>query len=78
MDYVNEAKLLARYPEARRKVFMLDGFGAAGPASQKEIADPYHGDAGDVRRCYEILRSRIQLLTDFLSNNQKRRSAKKA
>jgi predicted ATP-grasp superfamily ATP-dependent carboligase/protein-tyrosine-phosphatase len=71
MDYINEAKLLARYPKARLKVFMLDEFGEKGPAPQKEIADPYNGDATDVRLCYEILRSRIRLLTNLLSNGQK-------
>jgi protein-tyrosine-phosphatase len=71
MDYVNEAKLIARYPEARRKVFMLDAFGDdAAASSGKEIADPYHGDAGDVRHCYEILRSRIRLLAGLLLNTQ--------
>ena len=52
MDAVNEAELLANFPDARGKV-VLAGELAAHPArSALEIADPYTGTGDDVRACF--------------------------
>ena len=63
MDYVNEAKLLLKYPGAKRKVFLLSG---APEARSVEVQDPYEGNAGDIRRCYGDLGSRIRHLGPML------------
>ena len=57
MDYRNEAELLARYPHARKKVFLLGIYAERENADQVEIKDPYGGDSIDVRRCYKTLES---------------------
>jgi len=62
MDYQNEARLLARFPEARRKVFILGGRAQDRPIHGFEVADPYQGSLADVRRCYGILDCRIRNL----------------
>lgn len=67
MDYLNEARVLADYPEARAKVFMLAGCDRRAAAT-REILDPYHGDISDVRRCYDSLQSHIWPLTDLLTS----------
>ena len=66
MDAINEAKLLARYPGARHKIFMLSAYTAAGELRPIEIADPYDGDEADVRGCYELLQCSIRCLTSTL------------
>ena len=40
MDFQNKAELLALYPEARDKIFMLSAY-ANGAARNREISDPY-------------------------------------
>jgi protein-tyrosine-phosphatase len=67
MDYRNEAQLLAQYPEARHKVFLLGMLTEQPRLPQIEIVDPYNGDTTDIRRCYEILQSRIRSLAGALS-----------
>jgi protein-tyrosine-phosphatase/predicted ATP-grasp superfamily ATP-dependent carboligase len=63
MDYVNEAKLLLKYPGAKSKVFLLS---PAPEARSMEVQDPYEGNADDIRRCYADLGSRIGLLGPML------------
>lgn len=57
MDYLNEATLLARYPEAWQKVYMLAACLSGKRPNEVEIQDPYSGDIADIRRCSEILHS---------------------
>ena len=54
MDYLNEAELLARYPQAAAKVFLL-GVYCRCHWRQAEIEDPYRGSQEDIRRCYDRL-----------------------
>jgi len=65
MDQFNEADLLARYPQARTKLFCL---GACRPIRRAtvDIDDPYNGDLDDVRRCYEIIRCCLDRLIGAL------------
>jgi protein-tyrosine-phosphatase/predicted ATP-grasp superfamily ATP-dependent carboligase len=63
MDFVNEAKLLLKYPDAEHKVFMLAG---APEARSIEVQDPYEGNADDIRRCYADLVSRVRHLVPVL------------
>lgn len=60
MDRFNEAKLLGRFPQAKRKVRLL-GVGDA-DAMGLDITDPYDGELEDVRRCYERLARCIRQL----------------
>lgn len=67
MDHRNEAELLARYPEAKNKVFMLGAIEAKGSSRYAVIPDPYGGTTEDVRQCYETLKSCAQRLAVGLS-----------
>ena len=69
MDFENEAHLLARYPQAFRKVFMLRSY-ADSSNRQVEIPDPYWGDEADVRGCYQILEECIRNLVKTLSRER--------
>jgi len=62
MDFQNKAELLALYPEARDKIFMLSAY-ANGAARNREISDPYSGDVEATRRCYALIQVCIQNLT---------------
>ena len=61
MDFQNKAELLARFPEARGKVFLLSAY-AEGSQRYREIPDPYFGDQDEARRCYAILKTCIDNL----------------
>jgi len=61
MDFQNKAELLARFPEAELKIFMLSAY-ARGSQRGREIPDPYFGDEDTVRRCYALLQDCIQNL----------------
>lgn len=59
MDSFNEADLLARFPEARDKVFLMGDFCHDGRYRGAEIFDPYdEGEAG-IRLCYDRLEGSI-------------------
>ncbi len=69
MDRFNEARMLAAYPEARTKMFLLgslnnDRTGYPGV----EIQDPGLGDVADVRRCYLRLDIHVRKLAEMLLN----------
>lgn len=67
MDYLNEAGLLGRYPEASDKVFMLGAIEKGRRSQSVEIVDPFTGDIHDIRRCYEVLQSQTHCLAGLLS-----------
>jgi protein-tyrosine-phosphatase len=62
MDFQNKAELLALYPEARGKIFMMSAF-ANGAARNREISDPYSGDVEATRQSYALVQACIQNLT---------------
>ena len=62
MDYLNEAELLARYPQAASKVFLLGAYRRC-HWRQAEIDDPYQGNHEDIRRCYD----RLEVCVDELA-----------
>jgi len=62
MDYLNEAELLARYPQAAAKVFLLGAYRGC-HWRQAEIDDPYRGNQDDIRRCYD----RLEMCIDELA-----------
>jgi protein arginine phosphatase len=61
MDFQNKAELLALYPEAQEKFFMLSAY-AQGPWQYREIPDPYLGDLKATRHCAEQLQTCVQNL----------------
>ncbi|HZQ95051.1 MAG TPA: hypothetical protein VFA67_08575 [Candidatus Sulfotelmatobacter sp.] len=68
MDYHNEVELVATYPEARGKIFMLGAY-AGDSYPDVEIADPYHGTPEQTRDCYRILQRCIrQLASEVLAD----------
>jgi protein-tyrosine-phosphatase/predicted ATP-grasp superfamily ATP-dependent carboligase len=67
MDFLGEVKLLARYPEAGHKIFMLGAIDKERREQSIEIVDPFAGDTRDIRRCYEILQSKTHSLVRLLS-----------
>lgn len=58
MDYQNQVELLAYYPNARGKIFMLAAY-AEHSYGRVEIPDPYYGDAQETLRCYRVLQACI-------------------
>jgi protein-tyrosine-phosphatase/predicted ATP-grasp superfamily ATP-dependent carboligase len=65
MDYLNEAELLARYPQAAAKVFLLGAYPQC-HWSQAEIDDPYRGTQEDIRCCYDRLEGCVNELAQRL------------
>jgi protein-tyrosine-phosphatase/predicted ATP-grasp superfamily ATP-dependent carboligase len=65
MDFQNKAELLARFPAAERKIFMLSAY-AEGAQRYREIDDPYFGDEEEVRRCYALLQTCVHNLVKSL------------
>ncbi len=68
MDYQNETMLLSRYPEARRKVYLLNACIEKLPLAQWEIADPYSKTTDEIRSCLSIINSRVNELVKILLN----------
>jgi protein-tyrosine-phosphatase/predicted ATP-grasp superfamily ATP-dependent carboligase len=66
MDYENLAELLARFPHAKDKMFMLGAY-AEGPQRCREIPDPYFGDVAGTRQCYSVLQTCVRNLVASLS-----------
>jgi protein-tyrosine-phosphatase/predicted ATP-grasp superfamily ATP-dependent carboligase len=61
MDYLNEAELLARYPQAAAKVVLLGAYRRC-HWRQAEIDDPYRGTQKDIRDCYDCLETCVNEL----------------
>jgi len=67
MDYLNEATLLASFPEARRKTFLLGACPTRVASRSLEISDPYEGTEADIRQCYQTLERCISSLVKELA-----------
>jgi protein-tyrosine phosphatase len=66
MDFQNKAELLASYPEAWNRIFMMSAYGE-GKLRYREIPDPYFGDQQECIRCYAVLNTCAQNLARSLS-----------
>ena len=62
MEPEQETQLERRFPEARRKMFLLGHFAKEAPST--EIADPYGGTAQDFAECYTFM---VSACDGFLS-----------
>lgn len=60
MDSLNEAELLARYPEAAPRIRLVGEGVAAHRGRPVEIEDPFLGSVEDVRRCYGLLETCVR------------------
>jgi protein-tyrosine-phosphatase/predicted ATP-grasp superfamily ATP-dependent carboligase len=68
MDRLNEARMLAAYPDATAKMFLLGSLSNESTNYvSAEISDPGLGDIDEVRRCYRVLEVQIQILADMLA-----------
>ena len=67
MDRLNLARILARYPESRGRVFLLAGCHAGGRTTLDEIHDPVAGTLDDVRRSHAEVLDGIRRLADALA-----------
>lgn len=65
MDFQNKAELLARFPDAERKIFMMSAY-AEGAQRYREIDDPYFGGEEEVRRCYALINTCVHNLVRSL------------
>jgi protein-tyrosine-phosphatase len=61
MDFQNKAELLAQYPDAKHKIFMLSAY-LDGAGRYGEIPDPYSGGLDATRRCYRVLQTCVRNL----------------
>lgn len=68
MDFINEVRLISRYPDARKKSYLLGGVNAKANSDQIEILDPYNDDVDVLRRCYQTIYYHIQNLLPVLSH----------
>ena len=66
MDYLNEAEVVSRYPEASSKVVLLGSFDAGFPVNPV-IPDPFSGDLEAVRSSYGRVAAGIEGLVRTLS-----------
>ena len=65
MDFVNEAKLIAAFPDASRKILLLPR--APGERGPVEIPDPYDGNVDEVRACFDVVHQRVKHLMNQLA-----------
>jgi protein-tyrosine phosphatase len=70
MDYQNLVELLAYYPNAKEKIFMLAAY-AEDSYRGVEIPDPYYGDAQQTLQCYRVLQTCIQNIAASMLQQQK-------
>ncbi|MCU0621702.1 MAG: hypothetical protein MUC69_09380 [Gemmatimonadales bacterium] len=64
MDRLNLGRLLARFPEAKARTFLLGGMEADGRVTLAEIHDPVAGTADDVRTSHEEVLAAITRIMD--------------
>ena len=67
MDYLNEANLLDRYPEAAGKLHLIGAYDSPSVSGRPEVDDPYTGDSEDVRRAFVRLRRCVEALAEQLA-----------
>lgn len=66
MDYQNWAELLAQYPEAADRIFMLSAY-CDPPWKNREIPDPYFGDEASTKACCSALEISVNRLLASLT-----------
>lgn len=74
MDFQNKAELLTLFPQAAHKIFMLGAYAEA--AKGCEIPDPYFGDQDETLRCYRVLQTCVENLTESLWPDRRQEDGK--
>jgi len=72
MDWRNEAELVARFPDAERKVLLLGAFGPQGAPGAPAIPDPYLGDIETVETCYAQLVPAVRAVAERFGPSRRR------
>jgi protein-tyrosine-phosphatase len=67
MDRLNLARILARFPEARGRIFQLAGCRDDGRTTLDEIHDPVAGTLDDVRRSHAEVLEGVRRLADAIA-----------
>jgi len=67
MDRLNYGRLLARFPEAEGRVFLLAGCQADGRTTLDEIHDPVAGTLDDVRKSHAEVLEGVRRLADAVA-----------
>jgi protein-tyrosine-phosphatase len=67
MDRLNYGRLLARFPEAEGRVFLLAGCHADGRTTLDEIHDPVAGTLDDVRKSHAEVLEGVRRLADAVA-----------
>ncbi len=65
MTGAHKQQLVARFPAARDKLFLLRSFDPAAP-SESNVADPFCGSIDEYRDCRDLIRKAIPGLVNFL------------
>jgi protein-tyrosine-phosphatase/predicted ATP-grasp superfamily ATP-dependent carboligase len=73
MDQVNEAEMVARYPEAASKVFLLATCRSGPHLGDLDIADPNGQSSDTMRHCFEWISRSVDYLADQLLTSQRAR-----
>jgi protein-tyrosine-phosphatase len=66
MDRVNEAEMVARYPEAASKVFLLATCSSGPELREPDITDPNGQSSDTMRHCFEVISRNVECLADQL------------
>jgi protein-tyrosine-phosphatase len=66
MDQLNEAEMVARYPKAANKVFLLATCRTGPFRGDLDIADPNGQSSETLRRCFELISRSVEGLADQL------------
>ena len=66
MDQLNEAEMVARYPKAANKVFLLATCRTGPFSGDLDIADPNGQSSETLRRCFELISLSVEGLADHL------------
>jgi len=70
MDRVNEAEVIAWYPEAATKVFLLSSCRSAQEFGDLDIADPNGQGVDTMRHCFELISRNVDQLAEQLLARQ--------
>jgi protein-tyrosine-phosphatase len=71
MDRVNEAEMVARYPDAASKVFLLATCGSGPIPGDLDITDPNGQSADTMRHCFELISRSVDCLAGQLLTHRR-------
>jgi protein-tyrosine-phosphatase/predicted ATP-grasp superfamily ATP-dependent carboligase len=69
MDYVNQAELIARFPQAADKTYLYAATASASRGESPEIFDPQGHDEATIHRCFQEISDRAEILAGALGRS---------